>query len=88
MVLEIDSAARSHVKTYEALKVPELWQFSSTGLAIYVLLISRYKEVEESAIFPNLPIKELMPYCLEQSRTLGRTAVMRDFRQWVRSQYA
>lgn len=33
LALEIDITARTHLKTYEALGVPELWRFSARGLA-------------------------------------------------------
>ncbi|MGC1307228.1 MAG: Uma2 family endonuclease [Phormidesmis sp.] len=86
LVLEIDTTARTHVETYAALGVPELWRFSPKGLSMHVLYAGSYKEVKESPLFPNLPLKEVIPYCLEQSRTLGRNTVMRDFRLWVKKQ--
>jgi Uma2 family endonuclease len=84
LALEIDITSRTHVSTYEALGVPELWRFSRKGLAIYVLKSGKYEEAEESSIFPNLSLKEMIPHCLAESRTLGRNAVMREFRAWVR----
>lgn len=86
LVLEIDTATRTHLKTYEALKVPELWQFSESKLAIYVLHAGQYAEIKESLIFPGIPIKEVIPYCLEQSRKIGRNSVIKDFRGWVKAQ--
>ncbi len=85
LALEIDITARTHVETYEALGVPELWRFGLKGLSIHVLKQGKYAEVEESPVFPTLPLKEVVPYCLEQSRTLGRIVVMSDFRLWVRN---
>jgi Uma2 family endonuclease len=86
LALEIDITSRTHVTTYEALGVPELWRFSRQGLSIYVLKAGKYEETKESPVFPNLPLKEMIPHCLAQSRTLGRNAVMRKFRAWVRDQ--
>ncbi len=84
LVLEIDLTARTHTKTYEALGVPELWRLSRQGLSLYVLKAGKYEEAEESPLFLNLPLKEVIPYCLEQSRALGRNTVIRDFRAWIR----
>jgi Uma2 family endonuclease len=84
LALVIDLAARIQVKTYEALAVPELWHFSRQGLSIYVLKAGKYEAAEESSISLKLPLQEVIPYCLEQSRTLGRNTVIRDFRAWVR----
>lgn len=85
LVLEMDTTARTHVEAYEAIGVPELWRFSKTGLSMYRLQLGKYTPLEESLIFPGLPLRDLLPYCMEQSRKLGRNVVIRDFRQWVRS---
>ena len=84
LVLEICEDTQNHLDIYAALGVPELWQFNQSELSIHELWAGIYKPVEESTFFPELPIKDLLPYCLEQSRTLGRNIVMRDFRKWVR----
>ncbi|MGD1863262.1 MAG: Uma2 family endonuclease [Phormidesmis sp.] len=84
LAIEIDAEARSHPDIYAAFGVSELWQFNQTELSIHQLRAGRYQTVEESSHFPDLPIKDLLPYCLEQSRTLGRNVVIRDFRRWVR----
>ena len=84
LVLEIDTETQSHLDIYAALGIHEFWHYDKTELVIYKLRAGRYQTVEESDIFPELPVKDLLPYCLEQSRTLGRNVVMRDFRQWVR----
>ncbi|MGB3295333.1 MAG: hypothetical protein WBB01_20315 [Phormidesmis sp.] len=86
LALELDVTSRTHVKTYEALGVPELWRFSRSGLSIYVLSEGKYALVEKSLAFPQLPLKEIIPRYLEKSRTLGRNAVIREFRLWVRRQ--
>jgi Uma2 family endonuclease len=84
LVLVIDLAARIQVNTYEALGVPELWRFSRQGLSVYGLKAGKYEETEESLVIPGLPLSEVIPYCVEQSRKLGRNTVMRDFRAWVK----
>lgn len=86
LALEIDITSRTHIATYEALGVPELWRFSRSGLLLYVLSAGKYVAVDESSAFPDLPLKEAIPRYLEQSRTIGRNAVIRAFRRWVREQ--
>ncbi len=91
LVVEINKELHSHSEIskeiYETLKVPEFWSFGQAGLSIHQLCLGKYVEVDESPLFPSLPIKDLLPYCLEQSRTLGRNVVIRDFRQWVRDNF-
>ncbi|MEL6160516.1 MAG: Uma2 family endonuclease [Cyanobacteria bacterium J06623_5] len=88
LVLEMDIETRTHLEIYEALGVPELWRFSRAGLSMHQLQAGKYLTAEESPIFPDLPIKDLIPYCLEQSRKLGRNVVIRDFRLWLRNNLA
>ena len=83
-MLEIDAITRTHIKTYAAIGVPEIWQFSASGLTMHQLQSGHYTDLEESPLFPSLPLKEVIPYCLQQSRKLGRNTVLRDFRVWVR----
>lgn len=87
LVLEIDKGTHVHFEIYKALGIAEIWRLSKAGLTMHQLKMGQYLEVEESPLFPELPIKDLLPYCLEQSRTLGRNVVIRDFRQWVRDNF-
>ena len=87
LVLDMDRGNHRNVDIYKALKVPEVWRFGVAGLSMHQLQAGKYVESEESPLFPSLPIKDLIPYCLEQSRKLGRNVVMRDFRQWVKDNF-
>ena len=84
LVLNMDKLTPSRSEVFAAFSVPEIWNCSQQGLAIHTLAAGRYLETAESPLFPNFPLKDLIPYCLEQSRKLGRNVVMRDFRQWIR----
>jgi Uma2 family endonuclease len=86
LAIEIDITSRTYPTIYEALKVPELWQFDSGELHINVLQAGRYTELSESSIFPNLALKSVIPRFLKESKTLGRNRVLKAFRQWVREQ--
>jgi len=63
--------------------VSELWWYNGTALAISVLQAGQYEPSEQSLHFPNLPITEVITDYLEQSRTSGKTALLRLFRHWV-----
>ncbi|QYO62282.1 Uma2 family endonuclease [Leptolyngbya sp. 7M] len=84
LALEIDITSRTHPNIYQALGVPELWRFDQGKLQINVLQQGKYIEVEDSPTFPAMPLKEAILRYLEQSRTAGRNATMKAFRQWVR----
>jgi Uma2 family endonuclease len=86
LALEVDVTSRTHPNIYEALKVPELWRFDKGKLQINLLQDGRYVESHESLNFPNLPLIQVIPQYLEQSRTAGRNATLKAFRLWVREQ--
>jgi Uma2 family endonuclease len=87
LAIEIDVTSRTHPSIYEALEVPELWRFDRGKLQINVLQSgSSYALVAESLNFPGLPLVEVLPQYLAESKTIGRNKVLRAFRRWVREQ--
>jgi Uma2 family endonuclease len=86
LAIEIDITARTQFNNYEILGVLELWRYSGDTLEINVLRDGKYVVSIQSLHFPQIPVKDAMHQYLEQSRTIGRTAVMRAFRTWVRQQ--
>lgn len=86
LALEIDVTSRTHPSIYEALGVPELWQFERGKLQINVLQDGKYIKSEYSPNFSNFPLIEFIPQYLNQCRTEGRNKTMKAFRAWVREQ--
>ncbi|HEY9605030.1 MAG TPA: Uma2 family endonuclease [Allocoleopsis sp.] len=86
LALEIDVTSRTHPSIYEVLKVPELWRFDRGKLQINVLREGNYVTSQDSSIFSGLPLTEVIPQYLEQSKTAGRNTTIRAFRTWVREQ--
>ena len=85
LALEIDVTSKSlnRFPIYARLGVPELWCYDSGELKIYHLQDGEYMEAQRSLVFPNLPIREL-PKLIEQYRAVGRLAIRRAVREWVR----
>jgi Uma2 family endonuclease len=83
LAIEIDITSRTHPSIYEVLGVPELWRFEQGRLQINVLTGGSYALVAESLNFPGLPLGEVLPQYLADSKTIGRNKVLRAFRQWV-----
>ncbi|MBW4601143.1 MAG: Uma2 family endonuclease [Calothrix sp. FI2-JRJ7] len=86
LALEIDVTSRTHPNIYEALKVPELWRFEKGILQINLLQAGSYVESQQSLNFPNLPLTDIIPQYLKQSKTAGRNATLKAFRRWVQEQ--
>lgn len=86
--LEVDVTSRTYPSIYNALRVPELWRFDKGKLQINVLRNGNYAESEDSLNFPGIPLVEIIPRYLEQSKTVGRNATLKAFREWVREHLA
>ncbi len=84
LAIEIDITSRTRFNNYEALKVPELWRWKGDKLEINVLIDGKYVKSENSLIFTDIPITEVIPKYLSISKTNGRNATMKAFRAWVR----
>lgn len=86
LAIEIDITSRTHPNIYEALAVPELWQFDQNRLQIKILRESSYVSVAESPNFPGFALVEVLPQYLAESKTVGRNKILKAFRRWVREQ--
>jgi Uma2 family endonuclease len=87
LAIEIDVTSRTHPSIYEALGVPELWRFDQGKLQINVLQGGgSYILVAESSKFPGLPLCEVLPQYLAESKIIGRNKVLKTFRRWAREQ--
>lgn len=88
LAIEIDITSRTRFNNYQALKVPELWRWNGNRIEINVLVDGIYVQTEQSRNFPNLPITQVIPEYFLRSKTDGRNATMKAFRQWIRQQIA
>lgn len=86
LALEIDVTSRTHVDIYADLKVPELWRFEQGKLQINILENASYVVLNQSSIFPSLPLVEVIPEYLDLSKKMGRNAAIKAFRNWAREQ--
>lgn len=86
LAIEIDVTSRTHPAIYEALGVPELWQFDQGKLQIKLLQEGRYVSVAASPNFPGFALGEMLPYYLAESKTIGRNKALKAFRCWVQEQ--
>lgn len=87
LVLEIDvtSSSIDRLSLYASLGVPEVWRYDGNRLIIYQLEAQEYVERTVSPTFPFLSQVEMLRF-LELRRTTKENALIRLFREWVRSQ--
>ena len=87
LVVEIDvtSSSIDRLSLYASLGVPEVWRYDGNRLIIYQLEAQEYVERTVSPTFPFLSQVEMLRF-LELRRTTKENALIRLFREWVRSQ--
>lgn len=87
LVIEIDitSSSIDRLELYASLGVPEVWCYDGTRLIVYQLQENEYAERSASPTFPFLPQAEILRF-VELRKTTKEKALLRLFREWVRSQ--
>ncbi|MBD2181079.1 Uma2 family endonuclease [Aerosakkonema funiforme] len=84
LAIEIDITSRTKFDNYRQLSVPELWRYTRRGLEINLLQEGNYVVADRSPNFPDIPIIELINEYVQKNLTVGRSATIRGFRNWVR----
>ncbi|MGD1901352.1 MAG: Uma2 family endonuclease [Geitlerinemataceae cyanobacterium] len=88
LAIEIDATSKTRLEAYEQISVRERWIYDRDRLSIHVFAPDeqRYHEQSQSPTFPELPIIEIIETALRGCRTLGRSPVLRQVRNQLRSQ--
>ncbi|MDJ0733925.1 MAG: Uma2 family endonuclease [Nostocaceae cyanobacterium] len=87
LVVEIDitSSCENRLPIYADMGVPEIWRYDGNSFTINILQNQQYVTVEQSLAFPNLPLQEISRF-LQQVNQQDYLELIREFRNWVRSQ--
>ncbi|TRV14209.1 MAG: Uma2 family endonuclease [Microcystis wesenbergii Mw_MB_S_20031200_S109] len=87
LVLEIDvtSSSQNRLQVYADLGVREVWIYNGEFLAIQQLQNGTYITSPSSQFFANLPILEIAIF-LQQAGQKDYLELVKEFRNWVRSQ--
>ncbi|WP_256090811.1 Uma2 family endonuclease [Nostoc sp. KVJ20] len=87
LVVEIDitSSSKNRFEVYADMGVPEIWRYDGSYFSINILQNQKYISVEQSLVFPNLPLTEISNF-LEQVGEKDYLELVKEFRQWVKSQ--
>jgi Uma2 family endonuclease len=83
--VDVTSSSLDRMSIYAALGVPEVWRLGAAGLAFHVLESGAYQVRPHSLAFPQLAPGDLGGFLAQLGQT-DDTALMRQFRNWVRSQ--
>lgn len=87
LAIEVDITSRSVPRqpVYARLGVPEVWHFEARRLSVLLLgRNGRYARASRSKAFPFLPMRTFYGF-LRRMESESETAVLREFREWVRT---
>ena len=86
LVIEIDitSSSVNKFSIYSGLGVPELWRYDGEHLKFYQLVDGQYIEIKFSFAFPIVSVSEMNRF-IQLSKSMGEIALLKSFRNWVRS---
>ncbi|WP_375339955.1 Uma2 family endonuclease [Okeania sp. KiyG1] len=71
LAIEIDLTSKTTIDAYEDIAVPELWIYDNGKLTIYLLRNGKYFLSNISAIFPEIPITQIVPNIVERAWLVG-----------------
>lgn len=83
--INITSSSLNQFDIYADLGVAELWRYDGEQIKFYQLENGEYIECDRSPTFPTLSPTKVDEF-LAQCQTIGVTAAVRQFREWVRNQ--
>jgi Uma2 family endonuclease len=87
LAIEVDvtSSSIDRMSIYSALGVPEMWRLSTGGIAFHILEAGAYQVRPNSLSFPQLASSDLIPFLAQWGQS-DDTALVRQFRDWVKQQ--
>lgn len=83
--INITSSSLNQFDIYADIGVAELWRYDGETIKFYQLQNAEYIECDLSPTFPTLSPTKVEEF-LAQCQTIGITAAVRQFREWVRNQ--
>jgi len=87
LIIEVDitRSALNRMKIYAALKAPEVWRFRKGRIEFHLLATDgKYAIQPDSRAFPSIRADDLTPF-LELLGQMDHNAIVRKFREWLRS---
>ena len=80
LAIESDVTSKTTLEIYGAIRVPEVWIYSKKQLQIVILRKEDYQLAENSVIFPNFPITNMIPSLVQEAIQKGTSKMLRKLR--------
>ncbi|GBE92677.1 Uma2 family endonuclease [Nostoc cycadae] len=79
LAIQSDVTSKTKLDAYAAIGVPELWVYDSGTLKIYVLRDGIYLVSDDSPVFEDIPIKQIIPTFVERAWQVGNLQALEEF---------
>lgn len=86
LAIESDVTSKTATDAYAAIKIPELWVYTTGTLTINVLQNDVYQASSISPTFPELPLTEVIPRVIERAKAIGTSQALLEFETWLEQQ--
>jgi Uma2 family endonuclease len=83
LAIEVDFTSLTNPRYYLPLAIPELWIYQQGKLLIYIYENKEYKISENSIIFSEFPVKNLVPEYVEFAWQNGSSVAMIKFENYL-----
>lgn len=83
LAVEVDLTSRTKAADYLPIAIPELWIYRQSELLIYILEDEQYQNSNQSQIFRNIDVKNILPKYVELAWTNGSSVALREFEQYL-----
>lgn len=85
LAIEVDVTSSTKPQDYNEISVPELWIDRQQTLRIYLFDGQNYEESDRSLIFPEVPVKRLIPEYVDRAWNAGSSVALREFEASLKS---
>ena len=84
LAIEIDVTSFTRIEDYISLAIPEVWIYQQGKLDIYQFKNNNYMATDTSKIFPNFPVKEIIPIYVIRAGQAGSSKAIKEFKELLK----
>ncbi len=79
LAIETDVTSKTTIEAYKAIGCPEVWVYNQSKLTIYLLQEGEYVTAQNSPIFPEMAIAQIIPTVVERAWQVGTYEALAEF---------
>ncbi|MCT7989429.1 Uma2 family endonuclease [Laspinema olomoucense] len=83
LAIETDVTSKTTIEAYNAIECPEVWVYNQSKLTIYLLKEGEYVTAQNSPIFPDQAIAEIIPRVVERAWQVGTSQALAEFEEAI-----